>query len=218
MELTGDRADRKFGINRPMMALGPNQKKSVVKTNVSPEVSHTLALERNRNGVLASQILCSLGLPCVPAYEARWREGDEWVEGSVTSWLTGSKTLVEVSSGKLYALDLDKAFSGNFPVKSSAFYAIMTLYATPARVEPELYRIRRFSDAQLEELLDELGPKYLKDWTPELRQRYLQSLQRQREQLVGGSNPYLDHYGRSGPWFRRTLEPVRESEGDSRVR
>ena len=96
--------------------------------------------------------------------------------------------LVEVSTGKLYALDLDKAFMGIYPIKSSAFRDLLRLYATPARVEPVLHRIRKLTDAKLAQWLDEIGPKALPDWTAELRDQYLAHLRRNRDALTA-ANP-----------------------------
>lgn len=251
VRLTQDRADSKFGMNRPMLAYTKDGRKMVAKLNSPNEIGGEVARRRDLNSVLASQLLVALGMPCIPSYEARWKTEDGWAEGSVSEWLDGAMTLVEfppsrisnpeeavatliwreflgdgdinatnflvqVENGKLVAIDLDKAFLGVFPRKSSAFSEVMSLYANPQTVNPVLAEIQGMDEKRIGELLDQVGPKALEEWSVELRGEVLENLLSNREKLLR-ENRYSQYYGlKIPPWF--FPEKFRVSEGDSRVR
>jgi hypothetical protein len=239
-------------MNRPRLAVSARGDKLVAKTNANtPEIGPEAARERDQNGVLASQISIAQGLPCLPSIEGRWLEEGKWVQGTLTPWQSGCRTLVEFpasrltnpdqavalviwreflgdgdanatnylvreSTGQIMAIDLDKAFMGIFPIKSSAFQEILRLYATPARVEPVLYKISQLTDEKLILLLDQLGPKWNRSWSPMKREKLLQHLVRNRD-LLTRENPYAHYYSLSAPWFVPLREEITESAGDSRV-
>ena len=74
LQLTGERADKKFGMNRPRTARAADGQKMVAKSNLSAEVGPELARQRDRNGALASHLLHSQCLPCLVSRLARWLE------------------------------------------------------------------------------------------------------------------------------------------------
>jgi hypothetical protein len=251
LQLTEERADPKFGLNRPLLARTADGTKMVAKRNVADEIGQEQALKQDRNGILASQLLAAIDLPCVESYQAKWLSEDRWVTGCACAWVDGALTLVEfpasrisnpdeavalviwrellgdgdingtnflveVDSGKLWAIDLDKAFFGIYPNKSSGFQEIMGWHATPARVDPVLQRIGSMDREQFRELLDRVGPRALQEWSTEIRDEALECIMQNRATLLAG-NPYTRFYGRKSPtWF--CPEPIRYSQGDSRVR
>ena len=249
--LTEKRADPKFGLNRPMMARSVDGTLMVAKRNSGEVVGRDEAMLRDQNGVLASQLMVALGMPCLPSREARWQTEDGWVRGTCSPWMegalpllefpasrisnpdeavalliwreflgdgdiNGTNLLVQVETGRLYAIDLDKAFQGVFRVKSSGFRDVMERYASPKNVEPVLEEIRSMDSAQISALLDRVGPEALEGWSHEKKVEVLTCLLRNREELLQG-NPYAHYYGRrSLPWF--VPEEIRVVEGDARVR
>ncbi|MCA9777047.1 MAG: hypothetical protein KC800_10035 [Candidatus Eremiobacteraeota bacterium] len=251
LTLTEERADPKFGLNRPMMARSADGTLMVAKRNSKEFVGKDEAMLRDRNGVLASQLMMALGLPCIPSREARWQTEDGWVRGTCTPWMEGALTLLEfpasrisnpdeavavliwreflgdgdingtnllvqVETGRLYAIDLDKAFQGVFPVKSSGFRDVMERYASPENVEPVLEEIRSMDSVRISALLDRVGPEALESWSAELKDKVLTGLLRNRAALLSG-NPYARYYGRrSLPWF--VPDEIQFVEGDERVR
>ena len=251
LTLTEERADPKFGLNRPMMARSADGTLMVAKRNSKEFVGKDEAMLRDRNGVLASQLMMALGLPCIPSREARWQTEDGWVRGTCTPWMEGALTLLEfpasrisnpdeavavliwreflgdgdingtnllvqVETGRLYAIDLDKAFQGVFPVKSSGFRDVMERYASPENVEPVLEEIRSMDSVRISALLDRVGPEALESWSAELKDEVLTGLLRNRAALLSG-NPYARYYGRrSLPWF--VPDEIQFVEGDERVR
>ena len=251
IQLTEQRADLKFGLNRPLLAFKADGTKMVAKRNDSKEIGEEQARRQDRNGVIASQLLLDLGLPSIPSYQARWQTGHGWTTGTASPWLDHALTLVEfpasritnpdqavailiwreflgdgdinatnllveTQTGTLYAVDLDKAFMGIYPRKSSGFEEIMGLYANPARVEPILEKIRSLDREAIEAWLDRVGPVALAEWSPQLREEYVLSLLENREALIR-ANPYTRFYGsKTPPWlYPESLHP---SQGDSRVR
>lgn len=249
--LTEKRADPKFGLNRPMITCSLDGALMVAKRNSGEVVGRDEALLRDQNGVLASQLMVALGMPCLPSREARWQTEDSWVRGTCSPWMEGALTLLEfpasrisnpdeavavliwreflgdgdingtnllvqVETGRLYAIDLDKAFQGVFPVKSSGFRDVMERYASPENVESVLEEIRSMDSAKISTLLDRVGPEALESWSDEKKNEVLNCLLRNREELLQG-NPYARYYGRrSLPWF--VPDEVRVVEGDARVR
>lgn len=251
LTLTEKRADPKFGLNRPMMARSAGGTLMVAKRNSDEVVGEDEALLRDRNGVLASQLMVALGLPCLPSREARWQSEDGLVRGTCSPWMEGALTLLEFpasrisnpdeavavliwreflgdgdingtnllvheETGQLYAIDLDKAFQGVFPVKSSGFRDVMERYATPENVEPVLEEIRSMDSVKISALLDRVGPEALGSWSDEMKDKVLTNLLRNRAALLQG-NPYARYYGkRSLPWL--VPEEIQFVEGDKRVR
>ena len=63
LTITEKRADPKFGLNRPMMARSADGTLMVAKLNSGEVVGEDEAMLRDRNGVLASQLMMALGLP-----------------------------------------------------------------------------------------------------------------------------------------------------------
>ena len=249
--LTEKRADPKFGLNRPMMARSVDGTLMVAKRNSGEVVGRDEAMLRDQHGVLASQLMVALGMPCLPSREARWQTEDGWIRGTCSPWMEGALTLLEfpasrisnpdeavalliwreflgdgdingtnllvqVETGRLYAIDLDKAFQGVFRVKSSGFRDVMERYASPKNVEPVLEEIRSMDSDQISALLARVGPEALDGWSDEKKDEVLTCLLRNREELLRG-NPYAHYYGRrSLPWF--VPEEIRVVEGDARVR
>ena len=129
--------------------------------------------------------------------------------------INGTNLLVQVETGRLYAIDLDKAFQGVFPVKSSGFRDVMERYASPENVEPVLEQIRSMDSAKISALLDQVGPEALENWSGDMKNEVLTSLLLHREVLLR-ENPYARYYGRrSLPWF--VDDQIQFVEGDVRV-
>lgn len=139
-----------------------------------------------------------------------------WREFLGDADINGSNFLVQIESGRLYAIDLDKAFQGVFIQKSVGFEEIMDLHASPERVTPVLERIKALEREELREVLERIGSEVLEDWSEESREEILSNLLVNREALLRG-DPYSRYYGkRQVPWF--FPEHIRISEGDARVR
>ena len=102
IEITPERADLKFGLNRPQIARSADGQKLVAKSNLSKDVTPELALARDRNGVLASQILKRFGLNVVASFEAKWLDAKgNWVYGTAAPWIDNARTLIEFPASRI---------------------------------------------------------------------------------------------------------------------
>lgn len=130
LQLTGERADKKFGTNRPRLRRS------------APE----LARQRDRNGALASHLLHSQGLPCLASRQARWLDQGEWVSGSASPWKEDARTLVKFPASKMsnpdeaVALVIWREFLGDGDALTAAnpyagYYSLSPPWFVPLREE-----------------------------------------------------------------------------------